>query len=83
MSTVKKSKFGKLDWKDIVRGALLAFAVAFLIGAQQVFSGSEIEWTFVFWQPTIYAGVTAMIAYLIKNLLTNSEDEILTKEHTG
>ena len=77
---MEKSKLYKLDWKDIAKGAVLAFIVAFLTGALQVFSGGEIEWTFVFWQPTIYAGVTALIAYLIKNLATNSNDELLTNE---
>ena len=75
-----KSNFLKLDWKDLAKGAILAFIVALLTGALQLFQGGEIEWTFIFWQPTIYAGITALIAYLIKNLVTNSEDEILKPE---
>jgi hypothetical protein len=74
------SKLGKLNWKDLAKGAILAFIVAVLTGALQLFQGGQIEWTFVFWQPTIYAGITALIAYLLKNLLTNSNDEILKPE---
>ena len=74
-----KSSFLTLNWKDLLKGAILAFIVAFLTGALQLFQG-QIEWTFVFWQPTIYAGITALIGYLLKNLLTNSDDKILTPE---
>ena len=76
-----KSEFGKLNWKDIAKGAVLAFIVAFLTGALQLFQGGLIEWTFAFWQPTIYAGITALIAYLLKNFLTNSDDKILESEN--
>ena len=75
-----KSKFFKIDIKDIARGALLAFIVAVLTGALQAFQGGDIEWTFAFWQPTIYAGITAMLAYLLKNLVTNSKDEMMKGE---
>jgi hypothetical protein len=74
------SKIGTLNWKDLLKGAILAFIVAVLTGALQLFQGGQIEWTFAYWQPTIYAGVTALIAYLLKNLLTNSDDKILTPE---
>lgn len=35
-----------------------------------------VEGSFAFWQPTVYGGITAGIAYLLKNVLTNSEDNI-------
>jgi hypothetical protein len=75
-----KSGFMKLNWKDLLKGSILAFIVAILTGALQLFQGGQIEWTFAFWQPTIFAGITALIAYLLKNLLTNSSDEILKPE---
>jgi hypothetical protein len=75
-----KSGFMKLNWKDLLKGAILAFIVAILTGALQLFQGGQVEWTFVFWQPTIYAGIVALIGYLLKNLLTNSDDKILTAE---
>jgi len=75
-----EATFGKLNWKDLLKGAILAFIVALLTGALQLFQGGQIEWTFIFWQPTIYAGITALIAYLLKNLLTNSDDTFLRQE---
>lgn len=75
-----KADFGKLNWKDLLKGAILAFIVAFLTGALQLFQGGQVEWTFIYWQPTVYAGITALIAYLLKNLLTNSDDTFLRQE---
>jgi len=78
-----KSQFLTLKWKDLLKGAILAFIVAFLTGALQLFQGGQIEWTFAFWQPTLYAGIVALIGYLLKNLLTNSEDTFLRNEGKG
>jgi len=75
-----KSNYLNLNWKDLLKGAILAFIVAVLTGALQLFQGGQVEWTFAFWSPTIYAGITALIGYLLKNLLTNSDDKILTGE---
>jgi hypothetical protein len=77
---MEKSGFLKLNWKDFLKGAILAFIITVLTGALQLFQGGEIEWTFTFWQPTIYAGIVALIGYLLKNLLTNSSDQTLTPE---
>jgi hypothetical protein len=71
-----KSKFGKLNSKDIIKGLIVAVATALLTGALQLFQAGPVEWTFAFWQPTVYGGITAGIAYLLKNVLTNSEDNI-------
>jgi hypothetical protein len=75
-----KSDYLTLNWKDLLKGAILAFIVAFLTGALQLFQTGPVEWSMAFWQPTIYAGVTALIGYLLKNLLTNSDDKMLTRE---
>ena len=75
-----ESKIGQLKWKDLAKGAILAFIVAFLTGVLTLLQAGTIEWTFAFWQPTIIAGVIALIGYLLKNLATNSDDEFLTPE---
>ena len=77
---MKKSSLLSLNWKDLLKGAVLAFIVAILTGAMQLFQAGPVEWTFIFWQPTIYAGITALIGYLLKNLLTNSQDQLLKPE---
>ena len=75
-----KSKFFSLDSKDLIRGFLVAVVTAILTGALQLFQGGEVQWTFSFWQPTIYGGIASGIAYLLKNLLTNSGDELLKSD---
>ena len=45
---MEKSKLGTLNWKDLLKGAILAFIVAILTGALQLFQGGQIEWTFAF-----------------------------------
>ena len=77
-----KSEFGKINSKDIVKGLIVAVATAILTGALQLFQAGPVEWTFSFWQPTIYGGITAGIAYLLKNVFTNSQDQIGKSEPT-
>jgi hypothetical protein len=74
------SKLFSLNTKDWIRGFAVAVMTAVLTGALQLFQAGPVEWTFVFWQPTIYGGITAGIAYLLKNVFTNSEDQLLKKE---
>ena len=71
------SGFLNLNWKDLFKGLIVAVLAAFLTGAFAVFQSGVIEWTWAFWQPTVYASITAGIAYLLKNWLTNSDDKLL------
>ena len=75
-----KSTFGKLNAKDFIKGFAVALITAILTSALQLFQAGPVEWSFAFWQPTIYGGITAGIAYIIKNWLTNSDDKLLTPE---
>ena len=75
-----KSKLFSLNSKDWIKGFAVAVITAILTGALQLFQTGPVEWTFVFWQPTVYGGITAGIAYLLKNVFTNSEDQLLKKE---
>jgi len=75
-----KSKLFSLNAKDWIKGFAVAVMTAVLTGALQLFQAGPIEWTFIFWQPAIYGGITAGIAYLLKNVFTNSDDQLLKKE---
>lgn len=75
-----KSPLFNLNWKDLLKGLIVAVFTAFLTGALSIFQTGNIEWTWLFWQPTIYASITAGIAYLLKNWLTNSEDKFIKKD---
>lgn len=74
-----RSKFFALNWRDFLKGLIVAvltavFAVvAGLIQTGELFSKESL--------PVIgVAALTALLAYLSKNLFTNSSGEILTGE---
>jgi hypothetical protein len=74
-----KSKFLTLDIKDIAKGLFIAFLTAVLTGILKILeTGSEFNWITI--KPVIIAGACAAISYIIKNLLTNSDGELFTKE---
>jgi len=77
---MEKSNFLNLNWKDVIKGLIVTFLTAFLTGALTAFQSGTVEFTWPFWEPTVYASITAGIAYLLKNWLTNSNDQVLTKE---
>lgn len=70
-----KSSFFTLNWKDIVKGFITAVIAALLTAAYQAIQEGTIAFTWVFWQPILITSVGAGIAYLIKNLFTNSSDQ--------
>lgn len=73
-----KSTFGKLYLNDFFKGAITAVLVAVLTVLLSVIQDSGfagIDWNLV-----LQTGSTAFIAYLLKNLGTNSRDEFGKKE---
>lgn len=74
-----KSKYGKLNWQDFLKGLGLSVSSAILASIQQIVA---VDGNF---DNVSYKGITTvalitLIAYLGKNLSTNSEDKLLTKE---
>lgn len=74
------SGFGKLNLFDVVKGFLMAFFMAIVTGIYQAVQAGTIQFTWVFWQPIVYAGVGAALAYLIKQVFTNSGGDPLKTE---
>lgn len=73
------SIFGSINWADIGKGLLIAFGTVFFLGLGQILE------TGVF--PTLaelgglaLAGLSAALAYLVKNFFTNSENKLAGKE---
>lgn len=71
-----KSEFLKLNLKDLGRGAIVAILTAVLIALEPIIQSGDI--------PDIeqlkaigIIGISAGVAYLIKNLLTSSKDKLL------
>ena len=75
-----KSKFLTLGLKDIFKGIVMAFLGAFCAGLLQLLDTGTIPTTWVQIQPIVITGVAAALAYIMKNLFTNSEDKILKSE---
>ena len=77
---MKKSKLFKLDFNDLLKGVLVAFITALLTSLLQVLQSGGL--------PNMDAlkvmgitSITAAVAYLVKNLLTNSKDDFGVKEN--
>lgn len=71
-----KSDFLKLNIKDYLRGLFVAGLTAALIALQPIVERGTLP-TLAELKAIAIVGVTAGIAYLIKNLITNKNDKIL------
>lgn len=73
-----RSQFLKLNMADFMKGLLVAVisaVVTYLYEAVQVGSLTVINWSEVG-----FVGLVAMLSYLMKNLVTNSDSEPLKTE---
>ena len=74
-----KSKFLTLDWKDFLRGLLVAFLAAVITGVINILdTGAVFTWLTV--KPVLIAGISAALSYLLKCLATNSQDQMFKRE---
>jgi hypothetical protein len=76
-----KSKLFSVNWKDGVRGLFLSVMTSAGIALQQVLNSGLIPDKASLRGAGI-AGIAAGLAYIIKNFLTNSNDEMLKVEPT-
>ena len=74
-----KSKFFTLDWKDLSRGLLIAFLAAVISGIIELLDTGAI-FTWMTMKPVLIAGVSAALSYLLKCLMTNSQDQMFKRE---
>ena len=74
-----KSSFLKLDTQDLVKGFAVAFLSVGLTGLIATLDSGSLPTLTELKQAGI-VGLTAGLSYLLKNLLTNSEDELMKKE---
>lgn len=74
-----KSNFLKLDTQDLVKGFVVAFLSAALTGLVATLDSGALP-TIAELKQSGIVGLTAGLSYLLKNLLTNSQDELLKKE---
>lgn len=75
-----KSKFLTITMKDVLRGILIAFMTTVLAGIIQMLDHSVVfEWNSI--KTLLIAGLSAALSYLLKCMLSNSRDELFTREH--
>lgn len=74
-----KSKLFTLDYRDMLNGLLIAFLAALIDGIIRILeSGAVFDWIHI--KTVLIAGISAALAYLLKNLATNSRNQLFTKE---
>ena len=74
------SNFLTLNWADLGKGFLVAVLGALLTGIYQALQAATIAFTWVFWQPIVLTAAMAGIGYILKNFLTNSQDQFAKPE---
>ncbi len=74
-----KSKLLTIDRRDFIKGLFIAFLTVLLTGILKIFeTGSSFDWPTM--KPVLIAGACAAISYLLKALVSNSRDEMFTRE---
>lgn len=75
-----KTGLFRLAGSDLLKGFIVTVLTSVLTGAITIMNAGDIPLDFPSWKPTLIAGITAGISYLLKNFLTNSQDQFLKKE---
>jgi hypothetical protein len=74
-----RSKFLRLNRHDFIKGFIVAIFCTFLTGFYQLISnGGVINWITI--KPVVIAAIGSGVAYLTKNLLTNSKGQFMRGE---
>jgi hypothetical protein len=71
------SEFLNWNWYDLVKGSLLCMLVAILTTSYQMLTTIPPHYDI---KVIAVSSITALVAYLIKQLTTNSKGELLEKE---
>ena len=75
-----RSGFLKLNARDFAKGLLLAVITAVITGLYELLQSGTFAFDWLTLKPIVIAAVSAALAYLLKNLFTNTEGQILTKD---
>ena len=72
---MNQSPFGKLNLRDLLNGLVVAFLTASLTGLITILDSGVLP-TLEQLKSAGLAGLVASLAYLLKNLVTNSEGKV-------
>jgi hypothetical protein len=74
-----RSKYLKLNTRDFINGIIVAIICTFITGFYQlVANGGLINWVTL--KPVVIAAIGSGVAYLTKNLLSNSKGQFMRGE---
>lgn len=73
---MNNSPFGKLNLRDLVNGVVVAFLTASLTGLIQALDSGVLP-NLAELKTSALAGLVASLAYLLKNLVTNSQGQMV------
>jgi ABC-type uncharacterized transport system permease subunit len=76
---MSKSKFFDLNWRDLFRGLVVTVFTGFLTAVLEILQSQKLPTSLQIKAAAISAA-TAGVAYLLKNLLTNSKDQFGSRE---
>ena len=76
---MSNSPFGKLNLRNLINGLVVAFLTASLTGLVQILDSGVLP-SLAELKSAGLAGVVASLAYLLKNLVTNSQGEMAKVE---
>lgn len=80
---MNRSRFFNVDLADLGKGLLIAFLTALLGGILELLQAGEIPTTWAVFQPILELSLAAGVSYLLKNLFTNSEGQLLKGEESA
>lgn len=75
----KKSKYGTWSWGDLGKGLVMSVLMSILTFAGQAYEASG-NFDDINYGTLGKVAIGSLIAYLLKNLATNSDDKLLKKE---
>jgi hypothetical protein len=74
-----KSKFLRLNSRDFINGLIVVMFCTLITGLYQLIAnGGVINWLTI--KPVVIAAIGSGVAYLTKNLLTNSKGKFMMRE---
>lgn len=79
---MSNSPFGKLNLRDLINGLVVAFLTASLTALAQILDSGLLP-SLAELKSAGLAGVVASLAYLLKNLVTNSQGEMAKVEQSA
>lgn len=77
---MERSKFFTLNWRDALKGLLLAVLSAVITFLYEVFQAGPVTFDKEFLGKVGLIAVSTALAYLLKNLFENSEGDLAKKE---